>query len=1414
MDIPFVGTAPPPDLRQRRLIFDSLQQIVNIPHRSRDSDKSNRGTNVFTWGAGYSGQLGRKFARGHKKYSADPLPIDLNEVSRAGLAVRQVACGQEHTALVTEGGNIYTWGDGRNGELGHAYKDAARQVPQLVPRPDTAFFIQVACGRDHTVAVCDNGMVYSWGFGKYGQLGHGDRGSHDSPTLIKHEDVTDIIMAACGNKHTVLLSKSGAVVSFGSGEHGQTGHGDAEERLSPARVKALAPHTVTSIACGPVHTCAVTSQGDVYLCGFGENFMANENQNFWYTPKKVPYLPPVKQVACGQAHNLALTVTGSVYAWGCSEYGQVGSGLTTGASKVPRVVLERNDVAQVAAGRYHSMALTNTGMLWTWGCGENGQLGHGNDEHVTVPKLVQSILGAVVGHIACGEHHTAAVTSAPWTKYSSDVNNIQTAAKREYTLKVAESHGHGLNKEHRRRVREEMIKWEHETGIERERAEQATEESLQRAANSVPYMGSLQSKVEERIAALNEMTSQLDGMVLVSPPGAESKMLADRVFAASSATGLSAGGAGVGGMNTSRSVAGGGHQASSYVGLDVSQSGSAGVGSATALALADKTGGVILEDLSADVRRELDSMMALHPALRLPGAQSSGAGAAGGMGGGAGAGGPASGGQGNVLLSSASSSSFGQSTQPTAYAFANPYIQLPASSSAAAAATSGAAGASAASPGLMQSQSSLASQGPGSARGMAGGAGAGNAGAVGGVVGGGARGGQFVKSYSTADLVLPPISRKQQQQQQHTHRGLPSSLPSDGAAASGSSSSASTALTLSQTIPSAGETSGDGSGDQYSGAAGYSGSGYPSGAATARAGTTAAMYEPMPGIGSTHDARLAFFRSAANMVKEMTQTVQFKGEDAQLKQMRRLVRELFDARREYDELRIEAHNKALMLNTLKREASLMEQQESGSKALTETSNQQLNNLEMRLNTVTIQIAETAENKANYVTNINHLKEEEFDYFNQLKLLRRTVQETGTFLRKASEVRDQAVDDKERVDQELSEFKADVKAYQQFITEQLNQFNEILDVVRAHNNKRERARNAQIAVQRKKQAERIERLSHEAQRTEHDSKALSEQLTALDLKLKHFEDTFAKVASATGLTDTTAIVNKFFFKSEIKEQLQRDIQTRKARLEALRIQEADLKAQLANVVASHKDRTWRDVDKVKELCRESEHRSMKAVADYEAASQRLAYVQEGLLALCKTVAGAVMSHPRMDQQDGNNPNAVGHEGGAGAGVGTGAASAGRGGALVESSVDGDVDALIETERSELWSAQTTERLLERLHLDIDALLEAEKEYIARQQVESSQESRRSKWTFGLGGLGFTAPAIAIASARGSRSSRIDNSSSGTNRSSHGGTHGEMMHLSHDDGFDGNTTMTSSSSSSTSASSTAAEESNTGATAIAV
>jgi E3 ubiquitin-protein ligase HERC4 len=249
------ANAPPPNFRKRQLIFDSLAKIIGREF-GKDSAKDakenigdTRGTFVFTWGAGYVGQLGRKLGRSTKKYSTRPMLIDSENIEAP---VRQISCGKLHTAAVTDMGTLYTWGAGEQEQLGYkltsfTYKD----VPTVVPCMDAIFVKKVACGKEHMGALSDVGKVYLWGNPKGGRLGTGlntatQAGAPVSRVKSYKGDQTIDSRApifsdlSCGDKHTAVLARdTGAVYTCGDGDKGQLGHNQAKEETLLTMVEAL-----------------------------------------------------------------------------------------------------------------------------------------------------------------------------------------------------------------------------------------------------------------------------------------------------------------------------------------------------------------------------------------------------------------------------------------------------------------------------------------------------------------------------------------------------------------------------------------------------------------------------------------------------------------------------------------------------------------------------------------------------------------------------------------------------------------------------------------------------------------------------------------------------------------------------------------------------------------------------------------------------------------------------------------------------------------------------------------------------------------------------------------------------------------------------------------------------------------------
>ena len=182
-----------------------------------------------------------------------------------------VACGGGATCAVTSTGSIYMWG--WSSSAGHA--DVERGEEFFSPRllQDLSFLEGVTCVSahdSHSSASCVTkaGEVFTWGYSlkPSGKLGHGDESNQNSPKRVEAlVGMKPKQVVACGCNHTAVRTEDGQVYTFGSGEYGQLGHGDREAKTSPVLVKALAgKHMIVQVQCGQGHTMALTSTGYVF----------------------------------------------------------------------------------------------------------------------------------------------------------------------------------------------------------------------------------------------------------------------------------------------------------------------------------------------------------------------------------------------------------------------------------------------------------------------------------------------------------------------------------------------------------------------------------------------------------------------------------------------------------------------------------------------------------------------------------------------------------------------------------------------------------------------------------------------------------------------------------------------------------------------------------------------------------------------------------------------------------------------------------------------------------------------------------------------------------------------------------------------------------------------------------------------
>ena len=357
---------------------------------------------VRCWGWGGSGQLG--FGN-TENIGDDETPGSVGEVNVGG-PVTEIATGQFHTCALLDAGGVRCWGGSRYGQLGYVNTENVGddETPASAGDVDVGgTVIQITAGGYHTCALLDTGGVRCWGSGGDGQLGYAnteDIGDDETPASAGEVNIGGrVTQIAAGTAHTCALLDTGTVRCWGSSVFAQLGYANTEnigDDETPASAGDInVGGTVTQIAAGTAHTCALLDTGTVRCWGSagasGQLGYANfENIGDDETPASagdVDVGGKVTQVATGTLHTCVLLDTGGVRCWGLSSSGQLGyrNTKTIGDNEHPAEAGNVNvggTVSQITTGALHTCALLSSGGVRCWGLGSRGQLGYANTEDV------------------------------------------------------------------------------------------------------------------------------------------------------------------------------------------------------------------------------------------------------------------------------------------------------------------------------------------------------------------------------------------------------------------------------------------------------------------------------------------------------------------------------------------------------------------------------------------------------------------------------------------------------------------------------------------------------------------------------------------------------------------------------------------------------------------------------------------------------------------------------------------------------------------------------------------------------------------------------------------------------------------------------------------------------------------------
>uniref|UniRef100_A0A8C4WH69 HECT and RLD domain containing E3 ubiquitin protein ligase family member 6 n=1 Tax=Gopherus evgoodei TaxID=1825980 RepID=A0A8C4WH69_9SAUR len=340
----------------------------------------------YCWGAGSWGQLGLGEAA-----AAGPVRCRPGPEPSGGWTLLEAACGEHHTLLLRPDGTVCSCGANARGQLGRKLRPGQRgsYTPEQIQALEAQIIVHVSCGKEHSLAVCNRGKVFSWGAGSEGQLGTGEFKEQSLiPKKIDGLSALRIIQVTCGHFHSVALAQDGRVFSWAQNTHGQLGLGqEIPSQHSPQHVTSLSGIPVAQVAAGGGHTFALSLSGVVY--GWGRNNArqlglshANRREQV-FKPYAVAALTTIDVVyiSCGDEHTAVLTQDGSVFTFGDDSAGQLGHHSSTQIPGPQKVEWLDGPVSHLACGSYHTLVYMSTpGQVISFGRGPQRHIENGTGE--------------------------------------------------------------------------------------------------------------------------------------------------------------------------------------------------------------------------------------------------------------------------------------------------------------------------------------------------------------------------------------------------------------------------------------------------------------------------------------------------------------------------------------------------------------------------------------------------------------------------------------------------------------------------------------------------------------------------------------------------------------------------------------------------------------------------------------------------------------------------------------------------------------------------------------------------------------------------------------------------------------------------------------------------------------------------
>lgn len=353
---------------QKYVIAAAIVKVIRTFNILSDVEVVLPSLDRYAWGSASSGRLGNG--------TTSPPVLEPSHTD-SPLKWYKISAGNAHSLGIDPNNDLYAWGFAGSGSLGNGTTTPNVSNPEHI---GALKWGHVSAGSAHSLGILTNGDLYAWGLDTFGRLGLGSTsGSVLVPTQVGSGKWRAVAAGTSGvdggadNGYSLAISENGDLYSWGHPEHGKLGNGlTTGNVLEPAHIGSLKWKVV---ATGTTHSLGITEDGDLYSWGnaaLGRLGNGTTTPDV-LTPQKIGDLK-WKAISAGHVHSFGITDDGDLYAWGLAT--RAGDGSTTGNYLVPTRIGTLKWV-DIQCSEEYSAGITEDGGLYTWGNASHGRLGNG-----------------------------------------------------------------------------------------------------------------------------------------------------------------------------------------------------------------------------------------------------------------------------------------------------------------------------------------------------------------------------------------------------------------------------------------------------------------------------------------------------------------------------------------------------------------------------------------------------------------------------------------------------------------------------------------------------------------------------------------------------------------------------------------------------------------------------------------------------------------------------------------------------------------------------------------------------------------------------------------------------------------------------------------------------------------------------